>query len=81
MEYTNDFISDVSEFVFKVGDKVITPYSECEVWKVTDKSVHVKHWDEKRGMWMFSKYLTDLGIILKIMYRFFDIAANGGCMV
>lgn len=59
MEYTNDFISDVSEFVFKVGDKVITPYSECEVWKVTDKSVHVKHWDEKRGMWMFSKYLTE----------------------
>ena len=44
---------------FSVGDKVITPYSEGEVWKVTDKSVHVKHWDEKRDMWMFSKYLTE----------------------
>jgi len=44
---------------FSVGDKVNTPYSEGEVWKVTETSVHVKHWDEKREAWMFSKYLTE----------------------
>jgi hypothetical protein len=44
---------------FSVGDKVNTPFAEGVVWKVTDKSIHVKHWDEKRGMWLFSKYLTD----------------------
>jgi hypothetical protein len=44
---------------FSVGDKVVTPYGEGYVWKVTYKSVHVKHWDEKRDMWMFSKYLTE----------------------
>ncbi len=44
---------------FSVGDKVITPYGEGEVWKITDKSVHVKHWDEKLQMVVFSKYLTN----------------------
>ena len=29
---------------FSVGDKVNTPYGEGEVWKVTETSVHVKHW-------------------------------------
>lgn len=37
---------------FSVSDKVMTPFGDGEVWKVTDKSVHVKHWDEKRNVWM-----------------------------
>ncbi len=45
---------------FKVGDKVNTPYGEGEVWKVTDISVHVKHWEGHKHCphdWVFSKYV------------------------
>ena len=45
---------------FSVGDLVNTPYGEGEVWKVTEKSVHVKHWHGKKNCkhdWLFSKYL------------------------
>lgn len=55
----NEVFPCVSCYGFSVGDKVVTPYGEGYVWKVTYKSVHVKHWDEKRDMWMFSKYLTE----------------------
>lgn len=47
---------------FSVGDKVNTPHGEGEVWKVTDKSVHVKHWHGKKNCqhdWLYSKYLTE----------------------
>lgn len=44
---------------FSVGDKVNTPFGESDIWKVTETSVPVKHWDDKRERWMFSKYLTE----------------------
>ena len=55
----NQKTGDFTYSVFSVGDKVMTPYMEGVVWKVTDKSIHVKHWDVRKGIWMFSKYLTE----------------------
>jgi len=48
---------------FSVGDKVNTPYGEGEVWKVTETSVHVKHWHGAKNCphdWLYSKYLTEV---------------------
>lgn len=48
---------------FKVGDKVNTPSGEGEVWKVTDTSIHVKHWHGAKNCphdWLYSKYLTEV---------------------
>ena len=44
---------------FKIGDKVKTPFGEGEVWKTTEKSVDVRHWNKKNEHWMYSKYLAE----------------------
>jgi len=48
---------------FLVGDKVNTPFGEGEVWKITETSVHVKHWHGAKNCphnWVHSKYLTEV---------------------
>ncbi len=47
---------------FSVGDKVDTPYGLGEVWKVTEASIHVKHYEDKENPThdpLFSKYLKE----------------------
>ncbi len=54
--------SQLKEYGFSVGDKVDTPYGLGEVWKVTEASVHVKHYEDKKNLThnpLFSKYLKD----------------------
>jgi hypothetical protein len=56
-------IQNVTCCGFKVGDKVNTPSGEGEVWKVTETSVHIKHWHGAKNCphdWLYSKYLTEV---------------------